>query len=52
MHEINIFHRKQQLRKLVTGATNLETCMRKYHGEARDGGYATTLLHVLYGDRR
>ena len=25
---------------------NLETRMQKYHGEARDGGYVMTPLHV------
>ena len=31
---------------LVTGATNLETRMRKYYDEARDGGYvAAPFMH-------
>ena len=33
------------------GATNLKICMRKYRGEARDGGYAVVPLHVPYDDR-
>ena len=39
-----------KFRKLVTGATNLETHMRKYHGEARDGNYGMELVHVLADD--
>ena len=39
-----------KLQKLVTEATNLETCMRKYHGKTRDGDYAATSLHAPYDD--
>ena len=30
------------------GATNLETHMRKYSGEACDGGYVVVPMHALY----
>ena len=32
------------------GAIDLETRMQKYHGDARDGGYALMYLHAMIGD--
>ena len=40
-----------KLRKLVTGAMDLKTCMQKYHGEAHDSGYVMTYLHVKTNNR-
>ena len=37
--------------KLVTGATDLETRMQKYRGEAHDGSYTMMYLHVTIGGR-
>ena len=34
---------------LVMGTISLEIQIRKYRGEARDGGYTMTGLHVLIG---
>ena len=42
----NILPNTIKLWKLVTGATDLETRMWKYHGKACDGEYAMELLHA------
>ena len=41
-----------KLRKLVTGAMNIETRIRKYHGEARDDDYTAAPMHAPYGGRK
>ena len=40
-----------KLRKLVIKATNFKIRMRKYRGEAFDGGYIETPLHVTIGSQ-
>ena len=53
MHKNNyILSKATKLRKLITGSTNLETCMRKYRGETRDGSYVVTPLHAPYNGQR
>ena len=37
-----------KLQKLVTRATELETRMRKYRNETRDGDYAMKLVYAPY----
>ena len=41
-----------KLRKFVTRATDLETRIQKYRGEAHDGGYAMTYLYAMSDDRK
>ena len=44
---INIITTKRiKFRKLISGTIDLETRMRKYHSEARDGGYAMVSVHA------
>ena len=40
-----------KFQKLVTEATNLETCMKRHRDETHDGGYALVPLHVPTGDQ-
>ena len=41
-----------KLRKLITGAKNLKTRIRKYRGEAHDGIYVEAPMHTLYDGQR
>ena len=40
-----------KVQKLVTGAMNLETHIRKCHGKTHDGGSTVTPLHEAIDDR-
>ena len=41
-----------KLRKLVTGATKLETHIQRHRVKARDSDYVSLPLHVAFGGQR
>ena len=45
----NILPKSTKIQKLITGAMDLETHMKEYHGEACDDGYVEAYLHATTG---